>query len=302
MRELEKLNEGVNLMKFAYFPGCSLGSFGNDYHLSLKYVTEALGMELVEVEDWVCCGGFSARATSHLLSIALPVLSLSHAEKAGFHQLVAPCSICSSRFKAANAELDHDADLKKKIHEVFDYKYQGNVRIYHPLEVFLEIGLDKIRERIRKKLTGLKIACYYGCLLTRPPKIAQFDQVENPQSMDSLIRVLGAETTDWSFKTKCCGALMTLASSDMALKLSKDVLRGAKEAGANAIAVACPLCQANLDGRQGQIEETYKTRYGIPILYFTQLMGLAFGAYPKEVGIQKLLTSPREVLGSIGIM
>ncbi len=289
-------------MKFAYFPGCSLGSFGYDYHLSLKYVTEALGMDLVEVEDWVCCGGFSARATSHLLSIALPVLSLSPAEKAGFNQLVAPCSICISRLKAANAELGRDADLMKKIHEVFDYMYQGKVKVCHPLEVFLEMGLDKIRERTQKKLKGLKIACYYGCLLTPSAKIAQFDQVEDPQSMDSIVRVLGAETTDWSFKTKCCGGLMTLSRSDMVLKLSNDVLQGAKEAGANAIAVACPLCQANLDGRQRQIEETYKTHYGIPILYFTQLMGLAFGAYPKEVGLQKLLTSPREVLGTVGLM
>jgi len=290
------------MKRYAYFPGCSLGSFGYDYHLSLKYVTEALGINLVEVEDWVCCGGFSAHATSHLLSIALPVLSLSHTEKAGLNQLVAPCSICVSRFKTANTELKQDADLMKKIHEIFDYKYQGKVEVYHPLEVFLEMGLDKVRERTEKKLKGLKIACYYGCLLTRPPQIAQFDKIDDPQSMDSIVRALGAETTDWSFKTKCCGGLMTLSRSDMVLKLSNDVLQGAKEAGANAIVVACPLCQANLDARQRQIEETYKTRYAIPILYFTQLMGLAFGAFPKEVGIQKLLTPPHDVLGSVGLM
>ncbi len=289
-------------MKFAYFPGCSLGSFGDDYHLSLKYVAKALGIDLVEVEDWVCCGGFSARATSHLLSIALPVLSLSHAEKAGLDRLVAPCSICVSRFKTANAELEHDAGLMQKIHEVFDYNYQGKVKVYHPLEVFLEIGLDRVRERAQKKLKGLKVACYYGCLLTRPPEIARFDNAEDPKGMDSIVRALGAETAEWPFKTKCCGGLMTLSSSDTVLKLSNDVLQGAKEAGANVIAVACPLCQANLDGRQRQIEETYKTRYGIPILYFTQLMGLGFGAYPKEVGLQKLITNPSEVLGSVGLM
>jgi heterodisulfide reductase subunit B len=176
------------MMRFAYFPGCSLSSSGYDYHLSLKYVTKALGIDLVEVKDWVCCGASSAHATSHLLSIALPVLNLSHAEKDGFNQLIAPCLACLSRFKAANVELEHDAHLKKKIHQVFDYKYQGKVKVYHPLEVFLEIGLDKIRERIRKSLKGLKVACYYGCVLTRPPKIAQFDNVEDPQSMDSLIR------------------------------------------------------------------------------------------------------------------
>jgi heterodisulfide reductase subunit B len=289
-------------MKYAYFPGCSLSSSGYDYHLSLKFVARALGIDLVEVKDWVCCGASSAHSTSHLLSVALPVLNLSHAEQDGFQKLIAPCLACLSRFKVANAELEHDADLKKKIHEIFDYKYQGKVKVYHPLELFLEIGLEKIRERMRKKLNGLRIACYYGCVLTRPPKICQFDNMEDPQSMDSIARILGAETIDWSFKTECCGVSMTLTYSDIVLKLTNDILREAKEAGANAIAVACPLCQANLDGRQRQIEETYKTRYGIPILYITQLMGLAFGAYPKEVGIQKLITSPREVLGSIGLM
>jgi heterodisulfide reductase subunit B len=198
--------------------------------------------------------------------------------------------------------LENDAGLKKEIHEIFDYKYQGKVKVYHPLEVFLEMGLEKIGERIRKKLNGLRIACYYGCVLTRPPKTARFDNVEDPQSMDSIVRTLGAEPIQWSFKTECCGVSMTLTRSDIVVKLTNDILREAKEAGANVIAVCCPLCQANLDGRQRQIEETYKTRYRIPILYITQLMGLAFGAFPKEVGIQKLITSPQEVLGSIGLM
>jgi len=289
-------------MKYAYFPGCSLSSSGYDYHLSLKFVAQALGIDLIEVRDWVCCGASSAHATSHLLSVALPVLNLSHVEKDGFEKLIAPCLACLSRFKAANVELEHDVDLKKRMHEIFDYKYQGKVKVYHPLEVFLEIGLEKIRERMRKKLTGLRVACYYGCVLTRPPKIARFDNVEDPQSMDSIVRTLGAQPIEWSFKTECCGVSMTLTRSDIVLKLSNDILREAREVGANVIAVTCPLCQANLDGRQRQIEETYKTRYRIPILYITQLMGFAFGAFPKEVGTQKLITSPREVLGSIGLM
>ncbi len=290
------------MTQYAYFPGCSLSSSGYDYHLSLKYVTEAMGIDLVEVKDWVCCGASSAHATSHLLSIALPVLNLAHSEKDGFDKLIAPCPTCLSRFKTANIEMERDVDLRKKTHEVFDYKYQGKVKVYHPLQVFLEMGLDKIRERMRKKIKGLKVACYYGCALTRPPQIAQFDNVEDPQSMDDIVRTLGAETIDWSYKTECCGASMTLTRYDMVLKLSNDLLREAKEAGANAIAVACPLCHANLDSRQRQIEETYKTRHEIPILYFTQLIGLAFGAYPKEVGLQKSITSPREVLGSAGVI
>lgn len=289
-------------MQYAYYPGCSLSASASDFNLSLKYVARALGIDLVEVEDWVCCGASSAHAISHLLTIALPVLNLSHAERAGFRHLIAPCLACLSRFKAANVELEHDADLRAKIDQVFDQRYQGTVKVYHPLEVFLNLGLEKIGRRVRKKLAGLKIASYYGCVLTRPPEVCGFDDVENPQSMDSIIRVLGAEPVDWSYKTECCGVSMTLTRSDIVLKLTNDILREAKEVGADAISVACPLCQANLDGRQRQIEETYKSRYRLPILYITQWMGLAFGAFPKEVGIQKLITSPQEVLGPIGLM
>ncbi len=289
-------------MRYAYYPGCSLSSSGIEFHLSFQYVARALGLELIEVKDWVCCGASSAHATSHLLSIALPVLNLSHAEKEGFDKLIAPCLACLSRFKAANVEMKNDPHLRKKIHEIFDYPYQGKVKVYHPLEVFLELGLDRIRARARKRLKGLRVACYYGCVLTRPPQIAQFDDVENPQSMDSIIQALGGETIDWSYKTECCGVSMTLTFSDIVLKLSNDILREAKEGGASAIIVCCPLCQANLDGRQRQIEETYQVRYGLPILYITQVMGLSFGAYPKEVGLEKLITSPKEVLGPIGLM
>lgn len=289
-------------MRYAYYPGCSLSSSGIEFHLSFQYVARALGLELIEVKDWVCCGASSAHATSHLLSIALPVLNLSHAEKEGFDKLIAPCLACLSRFKAANVEMKNDPHLRKKIHEIFDYPYQGKVKVYHPLEVFLELGLDRIRARARKRLKGLRVACYYGCVLTRPPQIAQFDEVENPQSMDSIIQALGGETIDWSYKTECCGVSMTLTFSDIVLKLSNDILREAKEGGASAIIVCCPLCQANLDGRQRQIEETYQVRYGLPILYITQVMGLSFGAYPKEVGLEKLITSPKEVLGPIGLM
>src|SRR3990170_1294507 len=141
-------------MRFAYYPGCSLNATAIDFNLSFKFVAKCLGIDLVEVRDWVCCGASSAHATSHLLSIALPVLNLSHAEQDGYQKLIAPCLACLARCKVANRELEHDADLRKKIHEVFDYKYQGKVKVYHPLEVFLEMGLDKIRERIKKKLSG----------------------------------------------------------------------------------------------------------------------------------------------------
>ena len=290
-------------MRYAYFPGCSLTASASDYDLSLRAACRALDIELVEVRDWVCCGASSAHATSHLLSIAMPVLSLSHAEADGFERLIAPCLACLSRFKVANKEMQEDPEVREKIHRAFDYQYRATVKVYHPLEVMTEEGMmEKIRSRVRKRLSGLKVACYYGCVLTRPPKVAQFDICENPQSMDNIIRALGGEPLDWSYKTECCGVSMTLTRSDIVLKLSSDILRAAKEVGAHAIAVCCPLCQPNLDSRQIQIEEKYGVHHGIPIIYFTQLMGLAFGAFPRELGLEKLITSPRDALEVCGLM
>lgn len=290
-------------MRYAYFPGCSLSSSAFDYDLSLRGVCRALDIELVEVRDWVCCGASSAHATSHLLSIAMPVLSMGHAEADDFDQLIAPCLACQARFKIANKEMREDQEVREKIHGAFDYKYRGTVQVYHPLEVMAEDGMmDKIRSRVRHRLSGLRVACYYGCVLTRPPEVAQFDICENPQSMDTLIRSLGAESLDWSYKTECCGVSMTLTRSDIVLKLSHDILLAAKEAGANAVAVCCPLCQANLDTRQVQIKKKYGVTHGIPILYFTQLMGLAFGVSSEEMGLEKLVTSPRSALERCGLM
>ncbi len=289
-------------MRFAYFPGCSLRSSGRDYDLSFQYVTAALGIELSEVRDWTCCGALSARASSRLLSLALPVLNLSHAEQDGFEKMIAPCAVCLSRFKTANMELKRDPELSKKVHEVCDYGYQGKVQAYHPLEVFLQVGLERISQRMKRRLSGLKIACYYGCLLKRPHGAYALEQIENPQSMESIVRVLGARPLEWTLRTGCCGNSISSTQTDIALKLSNDILAEAKKAGADILSVACPFCQANLDTRQQRIEETYKKDYQIPVLYITQLMGLAFGAFPKEIGLEKLMTSPQEVLGSIGLM
>ena len=191
-------------MRYAYFPGCSLSSSASDYDISLRTTCRALDIELVEVRDWICCGASSAHATSHLLSVAMPVLNLSHAEQDGFDRLIAPCLACLSRFKRANREMQEDPRVREKIHRAFDYHYRATVRVYHPLEVMMEEGMmEMIRSRVRKKLSGLKVACYYGCVLTRPPGIAQFDICEDPQSMDKIIRALGGESLDWSYKTEC---------------------------------------------------------------------------------------------------
>jgi heterodisulfide reductase subunit B2 len=289
-------------MQFAYFPGCSLRSSGNDYDLSLRYVAHVLGIDLVEVRDWTCCGAFSASASSRLLSAALPLLNLSRAEQDGFDKVLAPCPDCLARFKAASLEFSGDPGLREKIDQVLDPKYRGTVTVYHPLELFLDMGLEKIGEKVKRRLSGLKVACYYGCLLNGPASVCRSDPAENPQGMDSIVRLLGAQPLQWSCKTGCCGNAMTWTRQEIVIKLANDILQAAGEAGADLIAVACPVCQLNLDGRQRQVEETYNVRYGIPILYITQLMGLAFGALPGELGIQKLITSPQEALGAVGLM
>lgn len=289
-------------MRWGYFPGCSTEDYAKDYDLSLRYVARALGIDLVEIKDWVCCGAFSASVDSHLLSVGLPLFNLSRAETQGFEKIVVPCPVCLSRLKKAHLEWAKSVSSQEKWRAILETPYEGRVKSYHPIELFLELGLERVREKRRRSLSGLKIACYYGCFLTRPPELCSFDRAENPQSLDLLLRHLGAETVDWPLKTACCGNFIGLSRSDLVQKLGNDLLKAAKEAGANALAVACPHCQTNLDMRQQQIQEIYQTRYDLPILYLTQWMGLAFGALPTEVGIEALLTSPREILGARGLI
>jgi heterodisulfide reductase subunit B len=205
--------------------------------------------------------------------------------------------------KAANVALRTETGLADRLDQVLEKSYTGNIKVLHPLEVFLnDIGLDAFRERVVKRMRGLKVACYYGCTLTRPPKVSGFDNTEYPMSMDNLLRAVGLETVDWAYKTECCGVHMTLTRSDMVIHLSGSILRAAKEVGADMIAVCCPICHANLDMRQVQIAEKSGERFDIPVLYFTQLLGVVFGAYSGELGLSRLMTSPQKALEDYGIL
>ncbi len=290
-------------MPYAYFPGCTLSGSAQEYDQSFRWVCRFLGIELQEVRDWVCCGACSARAISRLLSTAVPTISLSHAEQDGFDQVVAPCLIGLSRMKAANQALHADADLRKRVDQVLEKGYKGTVKVLHPLEVLLkDVGLDSLGGKVKKRLPGLKVACYYGCTLTRPPKVTGFDNTEYPMSMDNILRAVGLETLDWVYKTECCGVNMMLTRADMVVHLSHMILRAAKEVGADVIAVCCPICQANLDTRQGQITEKYGERFDIPIVYFTQLLGIIYGAYSGELGLSRLIVSPQRALENYGVL
>jgi len=283
-------------MKIGYYPGCSLHSTGIEYDMSMKKACEILGIELDEIKDWICCGSSPAHQCDELMSVALPVKNISLAEKGGLKDICAPCASCYARLIDAQQKMTDD-QIRKDVEEVIAADAPGDIEILHALDMFVErCGYDAIGEKVVKTLDGVKVACYYGCLMTRPPKVTGKTDFENPTAMEELIETLGGETVDWNLKTFCCGASFALTNIDVVLELTKKILSDAQASGANAIAVGCPLCQANLDGRQLQINEKYGTDFNIPIFYFTQLMGIAFGVESNELGLTKHITEVEDFL------
>ena len=278
-------------MKYSYYPGCSLESTAAEYDQSLRASAGMLDVELVELDDWSCCGASSGHCTNHQLSLALPARNLALAEKEGLDMAVA-CAACFLRFKQTNHELCADDNLRQKIEEIIGLPYKGNVEVRHLLDIFSrEVGLEEIQRRVKKPLNGLKLAAYYGCYLVRPPEITQFDDPENPTLMDGLLNALGAEAVDWSHKVECCGGNLLLARTDIVIKLVGDICRAASDAGAVAIVTACPLCHANLDTRQSGSEK-------MPIMHFSELLGLALGVDKKTVNSwwKRHIVSPQPIL------
>jgi len=285
-------------MSYAYYPGCSLHSTAEEYDRSFRQVCSGLGIELEEVSNWICCGSSPAHETSHLLSIALPAHNLSIVERSGKEEVVVPCAACYSRFKFALHEVERDKGLSQQVNEVIGSEFRGKVNVIHPLEILSDRGTLAEFKAVND-LSFIKAVCYYGCLLTRPPKVMKFDSCENPTSMDNVLRSVGVTVLDWSFKTECCGASLALSETGIVVKLVGDLLTEAKRAGANAVAVACPLCHANLDTRQTEAEDLRGEKLGIPIFYFTELIGLALGYGKKELGFDKHIVSAEPLLSRL---
>jgi heterodisulfide reductase subunit B len=287
-------------MKYAFFPGCSLLSSAAEYALSARAVCEKFGIELQEVDDWVCCGATPAHVKSRLLSIALPIISCASAEKMGLDILTC-CAACDNRLKTANHEVSEDPALRAQVNELIEEEYRGTVSVHHLLEVLSEqVGGAEMAERIVRPLTGLKVAPYYGCMIARLPEALRVDAVEHPTMLDKLFEAAGAEIIEWPYKTECCGASMTLASTQTVIRLSGEILRAAKHADCDCVAVVCPLCQANLDMYQGEASVQLGEPLNVPVLYFTQLLGLAAGVEPERLGLNKLIVSSAPVLEKIG--
>jgi heterodisulfide reductase subunit B len=283
--------------KYAYYPGCSLHSTGSEYDISFRAVCEKLGMDIQEIDGWICCGTSPAHSSSRLLSLALPFENLCQADKMGMKDIIAPCAACFARLRTAMHEAEEDAEIAGQISEALERQLPKSMNVLSPIEIFS--NQQGLAEAVTKQLPELKVVCYYGCLLTRPSKVMQFDECEYPMAMDELLRSLGIETLEWSYKTECCGGALAMTRTDVVLKLTHDILEEAKAVGANAIAVGCPLCHVNLDTRQTEVEQEYGTQYGMPVFYFTQLMGLAMGVAPDKLGMQKHFVSTDELLSGV---
>ncbi|MHC4363739.1 MAG: CoB--CoM heterodisulfide reductase iron-sulfur subunit B family protein [Planctomycetota bacterium] len=284
-------------MRVAYYPGCSLHSSGVEYDISMRKVCAALGIELAEIKDWICCGSTPAHQCDELMSLALPAKNLALTKQmGGLRQVCAPCASCYSRLRFAQEKLN-DENIKKDVENVIGSKFPDGIEVLHALDVIVDlVGIEAVREKAVRSLEGLKVACYYGCLITRPPNVTGRERFENPEDMESVMEALGAEPVDWNMKTYCCGASFALTNTDVVLELTREILEDAEAAGAETIAVGCPLCHVNLDGRQRQINEKFGTNFHIPIFYFTELIGLALGIRPEELGVFRHLTEVEEFL------
>jgi len=287
----------------SYYPGCSLHATGIEFHMSTKAVAKKLNLNLVEPEGWVCCGTSPAHNTNFYRSIKLPMKTLAIAQEMGHSYLTMPCAACFSRFRIAMHEVENDPELRRKIAQDIGYEYAGGVQVDSLLTTITDrVGYEAAAKPVVRSLEGLRVACYYGCLLTRPPLVTGEEHFEYPMSMDRLMAALGAQAVDWGYKTGCCGGSLSLSTLDIALDLSHKILQNAIGVGADLIVTACPLCHVNLDARQNQINDEFGGEFDIPVVYFTQLMGVAYGLDAKTLGLDKHLSDATSLLKEKGLL
>ncbi len=283
-------------MRYAYYPGCSLEATGRPYEESVSAVAKALDIELVELEDWNCCGATAYMSINEVLSFSLSARNLCQAKKIG-DTLVTACSACYTNLRKTSAYLTDFPEIKGKVDESLaeaGIRYEGGVTTKHFLQTIVQdVGLEKVKSKVTNPLSGLRVAPYYGCQIARPYGIE--DSTDNPMMMDTLLSTLGATPTNYPMKTLCCGGSLMGIQKDVALRLCRNLLMCAQQYEAQCIAVTCPLCQMNLDAFQSSINKAYGTNFNIPILYFTQLMGMAFGISSKGLGLNQCIVPATKV-------
>jgi heterodisulfide reductase subunit B len=283
-------------VKFSYYPGCTVHSTAIEYAKSIEAVLDVLGIELAEIEDWNCCGAAAAHSIHRKLGLTLPARNISQAQKqvSLSPDLVTSCPGCFNALKRADYALKNDEDVRKEIEETVGFSYSGEVRIRSLMEVLThEVGTEALTAKVKKSLNKLKLVCYYGCALVRPNAVTGLENPENPVMMDNLMKWMGADVRDWSYKTECCGADLALTHGDLVEKIVGRLMDHAREAGAEAVVTSCGLCQANLDMRQTGPDP-------LPVFYFTELMGVAMDAPNRKGWWSKHIINPGPLLGRLG--
>ena len=283
-------------MKFSYYPGCTLKGSAQELDESFRSVCEKIGVSLSEIPDWTCCGASSAHMVDAFLEAALPARDLMTAERIG-NDVVAPCAGCHVRMKAASKRIMEEKELRDR------FPFKGQIKIMSGMDMLHLTELrSRIKDRMVKPLEGLRVVPYYGCLAVRPVEVVEPEDPENPVQMDHLLEAIGAEVLSWPYKTDCCGGSLALTRTDLVLKLSRKILDMALLVKADAIVTLCPMCQANLDTRQADISRETGKVYQVPILYLTELMGLAFNDSRASQWFDKHMVSPESVLAGKGFM
>jgi Heterodisulfide reductase, subunit B len=278
-------------MDIGFYPGCSLKGTSSEYAQSTLALAKAFGIKLIEISDWNCCGATATHNLNHDLSVALPARVLALAEKNGMKEIVVPCAACYNRLSVTQHNLNEDKELRKRISDILQMPLSGDIKILNVMQFIDKYIADRIEEKVIK-LFNRKVVCYYGCLLVRPQGILKFDRLEDPQSMDTLMSKIGADSMEWGYKTECCGAGFSVSRTDIVGKLSGKIIKDAIDREAEVIIVSCPMCQSNLDMRRPHIDSYLKIKTNIPVLFITQAIGLAVGIDREELGLKKLFIVP----------
>jgi len=282
---------------YSYFPGCCMQEDSRAYGTSAQAVAKVLDAELIELDEWNCCGSTPYTVVDELSAFCCCARNLALAEKRGL-DLVAACSDCYLILSRTNQHFKEYPEIRTKINEALaagGLEYHGTVRVRHILDVFAnDISPEEIKTNVKVDLSDLKVAPYYGCQVVRPAP--SFDDMENPQSLERLIESLGAKAVPYPLKTRCCGGSLILSEEDIALGLVRKLLDNAASNGADCVVTVCPFCHLNLDAYQKMVNRRLKTNFNLPVLFFTQLMGIAFGIESKALGLQENIVPLEKVL------
>lgn len=276
-------------MKVSYFPGCTLNTTGKGFDNAVRASAAAVGLELVELAEWNCCGATFPLIVDNMLELAAPAHVLVSAQDEGTSEtLTTACTTCYNVLKRTDRFMRDHEEERERIEAFIEAEFKGQVEVKDILHVLRDdIGFETIAERVQRPLEGLKVAAYYGCMVLRPPDEVAYDDPDNPTSLGDLMTALGATAIDFSHKNECCGAYLAVSAPDVTREMVYTILRSAQAAGADAIATNCPLCQFNLDKQQAEIRKTYAGYEPIPIFYFSQLMGLALGLDASDYGWER---------------